>query len=178
MERNDVILVDKNDQQIGVMEKLQAHVEGKLHRAFSVFIFNNEGKLLLQQRALTKYHSGGLWTNTCCSHPKPGEEVHEGAHRRLVEEMGFNTEIEWVDHVLYKAAFGNGLIEHEYDHVFVGYYDGIIKPNPEEVESIRWIDIAELETWMKKKPSDFTAWFGLCLEKVKCYLNVKKQAIA
>lgn len=178
MKNNQVILVDRFDHEIGVMEKLQAHEEGKLHRAFSVFIFNEKEELLLQQRALSKYHSGGLWTNTCCSHPQPNEKTIDGAHRRLMEEMGFSTDVDWVGHVLYKAEFGNGLTEYEFDHVFLGYYDGEIHINPEEVETYKWVSINELESWIQEKPTDFTAWFGLCLEKVKEALLYKNREIA
>ena len=121
MKEPKVILVDKNDHQIGTMGKLQAHVEGKLHRAFSVFLFNNEGELILQQRALSKYHSGGLWTNTCCSHPSPNEDLKDAVNRRLEEELNLkNIETIEIGSVLYKAEFGNGLTEHEYDYVFIG----------------------------------------------------------
>lgn len=178
MDVNQVILVDRDDREVGVMEKLQAHVEGKLHRAFSVFIFNEKDELLLQQRALSKYHSGGLWTNTCCSHPKPNEKTIDGARRRLIEEMGFSTDVDWVGHVLYQAEFGNGLIEHEFDHVFLGYHDGNININLDEVETYKWISIQELEEWIQNKPTDFTAWFGLCLEKVKQALHYKNRGIA
>src|SRR5690348_5807899 len=117
-----VVLVNEEDQEVGTMEKMEAHRRGVLHRAFSVFIFNKQGEMLLQQRAQEKYHSGGLWTNACCSHPRPGEEVSEGAGRRLVEELGFETELQPVFNFVYKANFENGLIEHEFDHVYFGTY--------------------------------------------------------
>src|SRR5437868_2002286 len=129
----EVILVNKRDEPTGSMEKLAAHQQGLLHRAFSIFIFNDNGELLLQQRAIDKYHSGGLWTNTCCSHPQPGEETIVAAQRRLKEEMGFTTSIKKVFDFVYKAEFGNGLIEHEFDHVFAGNYNGEIEYNKDEV---------------------------------------------
>src|SRR5690349_15951298 len=133
METMEVILVDENDKAVGSAEKMKAHVKGMLHRAFSVFIFNTKGEMLLQQRALNKYHSGGLWTNACCSHPSPGEEIAASAVKRLSEELGFQTTIEKAFEFLYKADFDNGLTEHEFDHVFIGHYDGDINFCPEEV---------------------------------------------
>ena len=126
MELTQVILVDVNDRQIGIMEKMKAHQQGSLHRAFSVFIFNKKGEMLLQQRALNKYHSGGLWTNACCSHPLPGEETIAAAKRRLQEELGFEIPVEKVFDFVYKADFDNGLTEHEFDHVYVGEFEGKI----------------------------------------------------
>ena len=123
MSDDKVILVDKNDNQVGLMPKLEAHEKGLLHRAFSVFIFNNEYKLLLQKRATSKYHSGGLWTNTCCSHPREGEDISEAANRRLFEEMGIKTSLRKVYDFIYKAELDNGLTENEFDHVFYGVYD-------------------------------------------------------
>src|SRR3989344_7340032 len=117
-----IILVDENDNQIGIEEKIKAHLDGKLHRAFSIFVFNNKGELLIQQRALDKYHSAGLWTNTCCSHPKPEEQIIEAGHRRLKEEMEFDCELNEAFSFKYKAVFDNGLTENEYDHVLIGYY--------------------------------------------------------
>jgi isopentenyl-diphosphate delta-isomerase len=130
----EVILVNESDEAIGAMEKMEAHRLGVLHRAFSVFIFNSNGHMLLQQRADTKYHSAGLWTNACCSHPAPGEEVKSAAERRLQEELGFKADIKRAFDFVYKASFNNGLTEHEYDHVFVGYYDGEIRPDQDEVK--------------------------------------------
>ncbi|OHX65850.1 isopentenyl-diphosphate Delta-isomerase [Flammeovirga pacifica] len=168
-----VILVDKKDNEIGAMGKQLAHIEGVLHRAFSVFLFNAKGELLLQQRALTKYHSGGLWTNTCCSHPSPGESLESAVPRRLNEELGIQSETIHVGHVLYKAEFGNGLIEHEYDHVFIGNFDGDVHINKEEVEAIKYVSLEELDQWLKNKPNDFTAWFPLCLDIVKQEIQSK-----
>ena len=131
---HEVILVDEQDQEIGVMEKMEAHRQGLLHRAFSVFIFNEKGEMLLQQRSLDKYHSGGLWTNACCSHPRPGEDIQRAAQRRLHEELGFVTSIEEIFDFIYKSPFDNGLTEHEFDHVFIGVYDDVIEPNQKEVK--------------------------------------------
>lgn len=155
-----VILVNQNDQVVGEMEKMEAHVKGVLHRAFSVFLFNDAGELLLQQRAFSKYHSGGLWTNTCCSHPAPGEEVVEAALRRLNQELGIqDVEVEIVHHFLYKAEFENGLTEHEFDYVLKGKYNGIPILNNEEVESVRWISMQQLRDEIDSDPDRFTFWF-------------------
>jgi isopentenyl-diphosphate delta-isomerase len=155
-----VILVNQDDQVVGEMEKMEAHVKGVLHRAFSVFLFNDTGELLLQQRAFSKYHSGGLWTNTCCSHPAPGEEVVEAALRRLNQELGIqDVEVEIVHHFLYKAEFENGLTEHEFDYVLKGKYNGIPILNNEEVESVRWISMQQLRDEIDSDPDRFTFWF-------------------
>src|SRR5687767_9845264 len=132
---DQVILVNENDEQLGVMDKMEAHHKGVLHRAFSIFIFNTKGEMLLQQRAEHKYHSGGLWTNACCSHPAPGEETNDAAERRLQEEMGFSTSLVKVLDFTYRAEFDNGLVEHEFDHVYLGLYNGDIHPNPDEVQN-------------------------------------------
>jgi isopentenyl-diphosphate Delta-isomerase len=155
-----VILVNQDDQVVGEMEKMEAHVKGVLHRAFSVFLFNDAGELLLQQRAFSKYHSGGLWTNTCCSHPAPGEEVVEAALRRLNQELGIqDVEVEIVHHFLYKAEFENGLTEHEFDYVLKGKYNGVPILNNEEVESVRWISMQQLRDEIISDPDRFTFWF-------------------
>lgn len=155
-----VILVDQHDQVIGEMEKLEAHLKGVLHRAFSVFLFNDAGELLLQQRAFSKYHSGGLWTNTCCSHPAPGEEIVEAALRRLNQELGIkDVEVEIVHHFVYKAEFDNGLTEHEFDYVLKGKYNGVPDLNREEVESVRWISLQQLREEITNSPEQFTFWF-------------------
>jgi isopentenyl-diphosphate delta-isomerase len=169
-----VILVDENDQQIGVMEKMAAHEQALLHRAFSVFIFNEEGKMLLQQRAISKYHSGGLWTNACCSHPRPNEAVANGATRRLQEEMGFITSLSPAFQFTYKAAFDNGLTEHEYDHVFVGKYDGVIDVNPTEVENYGYGLVEDIEVEMQQNPDIYTEWFKIAFPKVKEWLQQNK----
>ncbi len=161
-----VILVDTNDRETGKMEKMQAHIEAKLHRAFSVFVFNSKGELMLQQRALSKYHTPGLWTNTCCSHPRPGEQTIDAAHRRLVEEMGFDCEIEEVFSFLYKVPFDNNLTEHEIDHVFVGSSDAVPEINPEEVESYRFATMDSIREEMKLTPGKFTPWFRIAFERV------------
>ena len=159
MEKNQVILVDEQDAPLGVMEKMEAHRTGMLHRAFSIFIFNREGQMLLQQRAHGKYHSGGLWTNACCSHPQPGEQVQEAAERRLMEELGFNTKLEKVFDFLYKAGLDNGLTEHEFDHVFVGIYNGPINYNTDEVMHIEYKTLDEIKASLGEDPSRYTAWF-------------------
>ncbi|UYQ92440.1 isopentenyl-diphosphate Delta-isomerase [Chitinophaga horti] len=166
-----VILVDEHDEPTGIMEKLEAHEKGLLHRAFSVFVFNNEGHMLLQQRADGKYHSPGLWTNTCCSHPSPGESTMAAAHRRLKEEMGFDCGLEEAFHFTYRATFDNGLIEHEFDHVFIGHFNGEITPNPEEVGSYRYLPLADIRRWVADKPSEFTPWFKIALPEVEAYLE-------
>ncbi|RYY16256.1 MAG: isopentenyl-diphosphate Delta-isomerase [Chitinophagaceae bacterium] len=171
MIKEEVILVDEQDQETGVAEKMEAHETGQLHRAFSVFIFNSRGEMLLQQRALDKYHSGGLWTNTCCSHPRPGEATGQAALRRLQEEMGFQVELEKVFDFLYKADFDNGLIEHEFDHVFVAEYEGAININPIEVMDYTYRPIADIEEAMAANPEQFTAWFRLALPRVKAWWN-------
>ncbi len=169
-----VILVDENDQQIGLMEKMAAHEQALLHRAFSVFIFNTEGKMLLQQRALTKYHSGGLWTNACCSHPRSNENVIDAATRRLHEEMGFVTPIQAAFQFTYKAVFDNGLTEHEFDHVFTGTYDGEININPDEVENYAYGLIEDIELDIQQNPSIYTEWFKIAFPKVKNWLQQNK----
>ncbi|MBG5920003.1 isopentenyl-diphosphate Delta-isomerase [Providencia stuartii] len=164
MEEN-IILVDEQDTPIGSMPKLLAHQLGKLHRAFSVFIFNAKGELLIQQRAAHKYHSAGQWANSCCSHPHPKEETLAAAKRRLMEELGFTTNISPVGHFIYHAQVTGDLIEHEYDHLFVGQYDGIVKPNPNEVSAIRWILPSDLQQEIKTNPEHFTPWFKLIINQ-------------
>jgi isopentenyl-diphosphate delta-isomerase len=170
---DQVILVNRGDKQIGTMEKMEAHKKAKLHRAFSVFIFNSKKQMLLQRRALGKYHCGGLWTNTCCSHPRPGEETIDAAHRRLKEEMGFDTELKEVTEFIYKAEFENGLTEYEYDHVFFGAYEGKIKPDKKEVCDWKYIDIDELVKDVKNNPDNYTPWFKIILGKVIKYAKKK-----
>ena len=154
-----LVLVNENDEPLGLMEKMEVHQKALLHRAFSVFLFNSKGEMLLQRRALEKYHSGGLWTNTCCSHPLPGENVHDAAHRRLVEEMGMDCPLESPFWFIYQTEFENGLSEHELDHVFLGNSDGPFRIDPSEVAAALWISLAELEAWMERRPQDFTFWF-------------------
>lgn len=166
-----VILVDENDQEVGKMEKMQAHVEAKLHRAFSVFIFNTKGELLIQQRAFSKYHTPGLWTNTCCSHPRPSETTSDAAHRRMVEEMGFDCDFEEVFNFLYKAKFTNELTEHEIDHVFIGFSDTLPVINREEVEDYHYADMKILAKEIKDKPDNFTIWFRIAFDRVREYFE-------
>ena len=166
-----VILVDENDNEIGLMEKMLAHRQGTLHRAFSIFIFNDKGEMLLQQRATNKYHSGGLWTNACCSHPKPGEAVKDAALRRLKEELGFETSIEELFHFTYNTSFDNGLTEHEYDHVFSGIYNGNIEFNTTEVQDFCYRSIEEIESSLQSHPQKFTAWFIIAFPLVKNAVN-------
>lgn len=161
-----VILVDENDRPLGISEKMSAHRDGKLHRAFSIFVFNNEGELLLQRRALNKYHSSGLWTNTCCSHPRPGESVEAAAVRRLCEEMGFECALHKAFHFIYKAPLERALIEHEFDHVFIGHFNGQPRPNPNEVMEWRWLDLAALEQELELSPERYTIWFRLAMPRV------------
>ncbi len=161
-----VILVDRLDREIGTEEKLKAHREGKLHRAFSVFIFNAKGELLLQKRAATKYHSGSLWTNTCCSHPRPGESHYCAARRRLNEEMGFDCELTELFSFVYHTKLENNLFEHELDHVFVGIFDGRPIPNLKEVDDWKWMSIDSLERDVGENPDHYTYWFKLILNRV------------
>ena len=171
MIKEEVILVDEQDRQTGIAEKMEAHENGWLHRAFSVFVFNGRGELLLQQRAMEKYHSGGLWTNTCCSHPRPGEDTRAAAERRLLEEMGFQVALEKVFDFLYKAGFDNGLIEHEFDHVFVAGYEGPVDTNPDEVMDHAFRSLSQIEADLDADPGQFTAWFRLAFPRVKAWWN-------
>jgi len=166
----EVVLVNEKDEAVGTMEKMAAHEQAALHRAFSVFVFNKKGDLLMQQRALSKYHSGGLWTNTCCSHPRPGEKVSDAAHRRLHEEMGFTTSLAKAFDFTYKAVFDNGLTEHEFDHVFTGIYDGPVYFNPNEVAAYTFMTENELEEQIQKTPERFTAWFHIAYPALKAWM--------
>lgn len=161
----EVIVVNEKDEWLGTMEKLQAHKEGVLHRAFSIFILNDKQELLLQQRATDKYHSGGLWSNTCCSHPAPGESTKAGAHRRLKEEMGFDCSLEQIFTFRYNSKVGNELVENEFDHIYIGHYNGAIETNPGEVSDHKFLSIEKVEEWMKKEPQLFTKWFHLAFPK-------------
>lgn len=162
--KHDIILVNTADQEIGTSSKEEVHRSGLLHRAFSVLIFDRQKRLLLQQRAKGKYHCPGLWTNTCCSHPKPNESVEAAAHRRLQEELGFDCDLVYSHYFIYKAALSNGLIEHELDHVWIGEYEGKIVPNTEEVESYQYLSMEEINEWVKKSPEEFTPWFLILLK--------------
>ncbi|MFZ6024849.1 MAG: isopentenyl-diphosphate Delta-isomerase [Bacteroidota bacterium] len=162
-----VILVNEQDEVLGVIEKMKAHEKGLLHRAFSVFVFNKKQELLLQKRAIAKYHSGGLWTNTCCSHPRLGEPTEAAAIRRLQEEMGFTTDLIKAFSFTYNASFENGLTEHEFDHVFIGSYEGDIIINKEEVESYAYRSLEEVASLLEQEPHTFTAWFHIAFPKVR-----------
>ena len=171
-----VILVDRLDREIGTEEKLKAHREGKLHRAFSVFIFNAKGELLLQKRSKTKYHSGGLWSNTCCSHPRPAESHYCAARRRINEEMGFDCELTEIFSFIYHTKLENNLFEHELDRVFVGNYDGHPIPNLDEVDDWKWINIDSLERDVGENPGHYTYWFKLIFNRVlKQYKKASSQ---
>jgi isopentenyl-diphosphate delta-isomerase len=154
-----VILVDTDDREIGSMEKMQAHRLGKLHRAFSILVFNSKGELMLQKRAKTKYHSGGLWTNTCCSHPKPGEPIQQTMRRKLRQEMGIEVDLRFRFKFIYKVDLENNLIEHEIDHVFVGTYDGPPVLNKHEAEDWRFDSMSKIRGEINREPDNFTAWF-------------------
>ena len=171
MIEDKVILVDNNDNQIGLMPKLEAHEKGVLHRAFSVFIFNNHGELMLQRRALSKYHSPGLWTNTCCSHQRDGESNISSGKRRLKEEMGFDTELFEKTSFIYKAKFDNGLIEHEFDHVLVGSYNHSPIINSIEVDSWKWMSLENVKKDINDHPDNYTAWFKIIFEKYYKYIS-------
>lgn len=159
-----VILVDTHDNPIGTMEKLEAHQKALLHRAFSILIFNEKGELLLQKRAQGKYHSGGLWTNTCCSHPLPGEMMEDATKRKLLQEMGIETDLEFVYKFIYKADLEKNLTEHEYDYVFIGQFDGTPIINPEEVEDWKYISLSKLRDNIRENPDQYTAWFKLIMQ--------------
>lgn len=171
VEKEDVVLITEQDEPIGLMEKQEAHVAGVLHRAFSVFIFNDKGELLIQQRAFEKYHTPGKWTNTCCSHPRDGETYEEGAIRRLQEEMGFTCPIEYQFNFIYKADVGQGLTEHELDHVFKGVYNEEPVINPEEVAAYKWIDFDELQQDIQNNPEQYTPWFRIILKEYLAHLS-------
>lgn len=175
MERTEVILVDEQDKEIGTCEKMQAHHDGILHRAFSVFVFDREGRMLLQQRAAEKYHSGSLWTNACCSHPQPGEETLSSAKRRLREELGFETDIEKVFHFVYRAEFENGLIEHEFDHVFAGEYEGQINFNRDEVMDVAYRTVEQIHDELRSDPQKYTPWFHLAFPKIESWWTSRKR---
>jgi isopentenyl-diphosphate delta-isomerase len=155
------------------MPKMEAHEKAVLHRAFSVFVVNDKNELMLQQRALEKYHSPGLWTNTCCSHQRDGEGNIEAGLRRLDEEMGFTTPLEYLFNFIYKAPFDNGLTEHELDHVMLGRYEGDPVINPEEVASWKWMNIEEINSDLKNNPDSYTVWFAIIFERFYNHLNQK-----
>lgn len=161
-----VVVVNEHDVAIGVEEKTRAHLLGVLHRAFSIFVTNSAGQLLIQRRALAKYHSRGLWSNTCCGHPRPGESINQASRRRLREEMGFDVNLESVFQFRYRAHLEDGLIENEYDHVLVGLFNGVPEPNPAEVAEYRWVDPATLSLELEAHPENYTYWFRISFDRV------------
>jgi isopentenyl-diphosphate delta-isomerase len=171
MIEDKVILVDINDNQVGLMPKLEAHQKGVLHRAFSVFIFNKNGELMLQRRSLGKYHSPGLWTNTCCSHQREGESNIESGKRRLNEEMGFITELTEKTSFIYKTKFDNGLTEHEFDHILVGYFDNSPYINSEEVDTWKWMSMDSVQDDINESPENYTAWFKIIFKKYYKFIS-------
>ncbi len=162
-----IVLVDKNNKKIGVEDKIKAHKEGKLHRAFSIFIFNSKGELLIQRRAKTKYHSGGLWSNSVCSHPKPNEFYRQAAGRRLKEEMGFCCKLKKSFCFIYNTGFQNGLTENEYDCVFTGKFDGKPNPNKKEISGYKWVSVKRLKRDIIRNPNKYTVWLKIALNKMK-----------
>ena len=174
MTEEKVILVDINDEPIGLMEKIAAHEQALLHRAFSVFVLNDKNEIMLQQRAASKYHSPLLWTNTCCSHQRPGETNIQAGKRRLQEEMGFEVDLTELFHFIYKAPFDNGLTEHELDHVMIGKYNEEPNINKDEVESWKWMSIDAIKTDMQENPDDYTAWFKIIFEEFNHYIENHK----
>lgn len=171
-----VILVDENDNEIALMEKMEAHEKAMLHRAFSVFVYNDKKEIMIQQRALEKYHSGGLWTNTCCSHPRENELTIDAAHRRLMEEMGFDCEVEEVFDFVYKAELDKGLTEYELDHVFIGEYDGPVVFNTDEVMAYKWISYDDLTKDMNDFPKKYTEWFKIIMKTLE-KLNFREKLL-
>ena len=180
IKEQEVILVTGRDEPVGTMEKMEAHRQGILHRAFSVFIFNKKGEMLLQQRALNKYHSGGLWTNACCSHPAPGEETAIAAKRRLKEEMGFSVALEKIFDFIYKSELDNELTEHEFDHVFAGIHDGKIKPDAEEVQDYCYKSLDDIKASLQSHPQKYTTWFRIAFPKAEAWAreNISVKAFA
>ena len=172
MKEEQVVLVNEKDEKIGLMGKQEAHEKALLHRAFSVFIFNENEELMLQQRALNKYHSPGLWANTCCSHQRDGETSINAGKRRLMEEMGFTTELKETTSFIYKAPFDNGLTEHELDHILIGHYNATPNINPEEVADWKWMDLEAVKKDMELNPESYTAWFKIIFDKFYHHLAV------
>lgn len=170
----EVILVTEQNEPIGRMEKMEAHWKGVLHRAFSIFIINDRNEMLLQQRAKTKYHSSGLWTNACCSHPRPGDETEAAAVRRLQEELGFTVPLTKIFDFHYNAAFDNGLTEHEYDHVFMGTYTGKITPHPDEVQDYCYKKMEDIANHIQSHPHIYTAWFCIAFPKVMLWIQSRE----
>jgi isopentenyl-diphosphate Delta-isomerase len=172
---HDIILVNEQDEQVGTMEKMEVHRKALLHRAFSVFIFNRRGEMLLQQRAPRKYHSAGLWTNACCSHPKPGDDTLAAANKRLQEEMGFTTTLSKIFEFTYRTDFDNGLTEYEFDHVFAGVYEGPIKPDPEEAADFCYKSVSAIKESLQMHSSKYTSWFAIAFPLIEQW--VKEQAV-
>jgi isopentenyl-diphosphate delta-isomerase len=162
-----IIAVDEFDKEIGSIEKMEAHYKGILHRAFSILVFNSNNQLLLQKRSVKKYHSPGLWTNTCCSHPKHGEDLQDAVYRRIKEEMGFTCKLEEIYSFIYKVEFEDNLFENEYDHVFIGKYDGEVVPNKEEVDDFKWVDINNVKADIKAHPELYTYWFKTLINRLE-----------
>ena len=169
-----VILVNENDQPLGLEEKMKAHEEGLLHRAFSIFLWNDKGQMLLQQRALEKYHCGGLWTNACCSHPREGELTGAAATRRLREELGIEVPLQKAFEFTYRADMGNGLVEHEFDHVWTGTYSGAVPFDPAEVKDIRYLSMEEIQVWLQERPQEFTPWFRIAWPLIQDWKRASK----
>jgi len=168
-----VVLVNTDDVPQGTAEKLEAHVEGWLHRAFSIFVFDPDGRLLLQKRADHKYHSAGLWSNTCCSHPRPDEDLDEAVRRRLIEEMGFECPLHRAFHFIYRAEVGGGLIEHELDHVFIGHARPKVVPNADEVSDWAWVEPDDLLSEVATRPDRYTYWFRHILDRTLSHVSAR-----
>lgn len=168
-----IIAVDENDVDKGPIEKMEAHYKGVLHRAFSILVFNSDNQLLLHKRSLKKYHSPGLWTNTCCSHPRFGEDLQNATYRRLQEEMGFTCELKEIFSFVYKVKLEDNLFEHEYDHVFLGLYNGEVIPDEEEVDDYKWVDINELKSDITDNPQLYTYWFKILFSRAESELYIK-----
>ncbi|MBU3823038.1 isopentenyl-diphosphate Delta-isomerase [Flavobacteriaceae bacterium XHP0103] len=175
MQEEQVILVNEKDEQIGLMPKMEAHEKALLHRAFSVFVFNENNELMIQQRAAHKYHSPLLWTNTCCSHQREGESNIEAGKRRLQEEMGFTTDLQESISFIYKAPFDNGLTEHEFDHILIGYYNEEPDINPEEVASWKWMSLEAVKADISELPNLYTEWFKIIFEKFYQHINITEK---
>tara|TARA_R110002050_G_scaffold11921_19_gene39702 strand:- start:27672 stop:28199 length:528 start_codon:yes stop_codon:yes gene_type:complete len=175
MREENVILVNENDEQIGLMPKMEAHEKALLHRAFSVFIFNDNNELMLQQRALNKYHSPGLWTNTCCSHQREGESDIQAGKRRLQEEMGFAVDLKESISFIYKAPFDNGLTEHEFDHILIGIYNNLPKINTDEVADWKWMSLETIKDDMVINSEIYTEWFKIIFDKFYEHINISKK---
>lgn len=170
---HDIILVNEQDEPVGTMEKMEVHQKALLHRAFSVFIFNSRGEMLLQQRSHKKYHSAGLWTNACCSHPKPGEDTMAAAETRLQYEMGFGAPLTKIFEFTYRSVFDNGLTEYEFDHVYAGVYEGGIKPSPDEVNDYCYKSLAEIKSSLQSHPAKYTTWFSIAFPLIEKWMEAQ-----